>query len=77
MRGSKGAPCNYKKCGGKHYGLGLCKKHYTWARFAGELPSSKKCSVDDCDNPSTARTYCLKHYTRVLRNGTVYLDRDR
>jgi hypothetical protein len=29
------------------------------------------CSVPECDNPSRARGWCTKHYTRWMNNGTM------
>lgn len=36
-------------------------------------PSPITCSVDDCDRPMSARGWCLMHYKRVRRNGSLDL----
>ena len=33
----------------------------------------KMCSIEGCDNRSSVRGYCNKHYYRLLRNGDTEL----
>lgn len=32
---------------------------------------TRKCSVDGCENKHNSRGYCKKHYSRILRTGSV------
>jgi hypothetical protein len=29
------------------------------------------CAIDGCDNPHSSRGFCMKHYTRYVRRGTL------
>jgi hypothetical protein len=40
-----------------------------------DLLSSKICSITDCNSKVIARTLCTKHYSRVIRHGTIILPR--
>ena len=33
--------------------------------------SKKPCSIEDCERPHYAKTYCRVHYARLIRNGTT------
>lgn len=56
----------FKKYGDVNY----TRRPPTWQR------TPKPCSIDDCDDLSYARTYCVKHYGRFMKHGDP-LRRDR
>lgn len=67
--------CDLEGCGGKHYGLGLCLKHYTRWKKHGDTEKVKRvvdrdgCTVDGCDRKHVAQGYCKRHYYGFKRYG--------
>jgi hypothetical protein len=69
--------CGIEGCGNKHYGKGLCSKHYQRWRYHGStaegphaLVNEKPCAVPDCDRIARTRGLCTKHYRRGQVRGT-------
>lgn len=55
----------------------MCRTHYKrWYKYGDPLFTKKPyriaealCSVDDCDLPTVAKTFCQNHYALYKRNG--------
>lgn len=63
------APRVCSECGDKHFGLGLCRKH--WAELdrrrrgiQPRQPAPAGCSEFECDGEHYAKGLCHKHYQR-------------
>lgn len=56
--------CTMPGCGGKHYGRGLCSKHYQRIHRGENMG---KCIIDGCGNSASVKNLCWKHYTREYR----------
>ena len=66
--------CEVTGCRNKHYGHGLCSKHYLRVRRYGrlrciKLKSDGTCLVAGCDGAYEARGYCRLHYRRFMAHG--------
>lgn len=59
--------CTVRDCGEKHYGKGLCHRHYMQAKKNG----ASKCSVEGCNRGHYARGYCSLHYERLCDRGNI------
>src|SRR5687767_7623433 len=67
--------CSVDGCSTKHYGKGLCLKHYTRLKRRGTTDEYVRpikprpvCSVENCDRivgPKAARGLCASHYSRL------------
>ena len=59
----------------KRYHLGVdyyCKYCRNGTAIKSHNNKNKKpCSIEDCDRPHYAKTYCRPHYARLIRNGTT------
>lgn len=53
---------------GKDY---YCRECRLTSSIRSQKGNSKRCSLDGCDKPNYAKTYCRTHYTRLIRNGTT------
>lgn len=53
---------------GKDY---YCKYCRLGTSIKSQRSKSKKCSVELCENPHYAKSWCRTHYERVNRNGTT------
>src|SRR4051794_34641732 len=69
--------CTVEGCEGKHYGQGLCNKHWQRWRYHGRpgagphlLVNEMPCAVDDCGRFARSRGLCEKHYRRGQVRGT-------
>lgn len=68
---------NGSGCGEKHYGRGMCSRHYQrWRRHGDPLagrrreePRGDACKVVDCPDPVKARNLCNGHLHRLYRYG--------
>lgn len=70
--------CSIDACEGKHYGRGLCQKHYlrqwkhgdpTITLRAREHPAT--CTVEGCDKVYASRGLCSLHQHRMRTHGDV------
>lgn len=71
--------CSIEDCESKHYGKGLCQKHYWRLRTYGTTalpkreprpkPQPTPCSVAGCRRDHSARGWCKMHYERWLKRG--------
>lgn len=64
--------CSVDGCENKHYGRGLCEKHYRRWRRTGSvhvIARPDSCSVEGCERPVDANGLCHGHDQRVRRNG--------
>jgi len=64
--------CSVDGCGEKHWGNGLCSKHYSRVKRRGttELPyKSPTCSVEGCEEKRDSLGFCSIHYWRVKKYG--------
>ena len=57
------------RCEGKHYGRGLCAKHYQQDRLGGAFESFPKCSFDGCGATAICKSFCARHYQRFKKYG--------
>jgi hypothetical protein len=48
-----------------------CKFCRIAANLQSQRTNTKTCSFEFCDSPHYAKTYCRKHYARLMRNGTT------
>lgn len=57
--------CTESDCDRRHYGKGLCKKHYNREHRRGRTPGT--CSVDGCERSTGAMggRMCATHYRRI------------
>lgn len=60
--------CSVEGCERKHYGKGLCSKHYARNRRRN---NTRRCSVDGCLRAYVSSGYCGAHYRRYLKSGDV------
>lgn len=68
--------CSVPECMNRHYGLGLCQKHYMRLREHGTVNltrgprvSTMKCSIDGCEKKQRARGLCCRHWWRWRKYG--------
>ena len=65
--------CKIKDCNRKHYGLGLCNKHYLRLRINGNMDLKRNmnpppiCTIIGCNQIYYAKGYCQKHYKRFKK----------
>lgn len=69
--------CSVPKCEGKHYGRGMCWKHYLRMRRHGTtdllVRPPEQCSVQACEEKPYGNGLCNKHWQRVRRHGDTDL----
>jgi len=68
--------CSVQGCERKHYGHGLCSKHwkrwYKYGDLVGKRPapqSGRLCSIEDCGQPHSRQGLCNRHYIRWRKHG--------
>lgn len=58
--------CTFSGCDRKTKSVNLCGPHYTQLKRGWELRPVKEvrffCSLEDCENPHSAKGYCVDHY---------------
>ncbi len=64
--------CEIEGCDRDHRARGLCRRHYTAARRAGEF-GAELCSILGCPSKADARELCHKHWTRWNRGRQLSL----